>query len=264
MSSSTRPSSSGSRSAIRAHAGEDALPRPRDVGLAARRPTESGAHTCFHGRPRGTIGHCASPSRAGLTACQTSTYGCPHPRERAPGAAHSSRRRRCGTPSSPSPCDRRGRRGVDPEPAPKSATTRDRSSSPSRYSTTTPSTRRSSPRRARPARRRGAPRHRCARARDSGTVFAAGTEPEAVRVGVAGPWRTGACRITGGPPAGSRPEGEGAPLPATVLQLDGVQVAVHSDDGPTPAGHDLFDHHVLGGGDRFGVPALGRLPVTTG
>ena len=40
--------------------------------------TPSAAHTpSFHGRPGGITGQAAKPSRAGLTACQMSTQGCP-------------------------------------------------------------------------------------------------------------------------------------------------------------------------------------------
>ncbi len=154
----------------------------------------------FQSMPLGTDGHCAMPRRSGLTACHTSMNGWPTTStclptgERAmfwairasfdPGTrwSTSTPTRRCG-------------------PGVKSRRWSARSSTPPRYSTTTPSIRRSSPQTfsTSSASCRPSTKIRLARATRALTPCTA-TEPDAVRVGAAGaPARTGRVRITGLP-----------------------------------------------------------------
>ena len=73
MSSSTRPSRLGSRSAY-----DVTAPRMRRQAAGGSTGQPRPAQTpSFHGVPRGTSGQAAMPSAAGRTACQTSTYGWP-------------------------------------------------------------------------------------------------------------------------------------------------------------------------------------------
>ena len=119
-----------------------------------------------------------------------------------------------------------------------------RSSTPPRYSTTTPSMRRSSPQTfsTSSASCRPSTKIRLARATRAFAPWTA-TDPDAVRVGLAGrgrPHRRGQDhRLALEQEAGA--EREGAPLAAAVLQGDGVQVAVDRDDLAAPVGGDLLD-----------------------
>ena len=56
---------------------QDQLPGSGDVGLVVVRQTEDLADAVFHSTVRAISGQTLSPTRSGLTACQTSTYGCP-------------------------------------------------------------------------------------------------------------------------------------------------------------------------------------------
>ena len=185
------------------------------------------------------------PSRSGFTACQTSMNGWPTTRtclptgERAmpcamrasfdPGTRWSTRTptRRCG-------------------PGLKSRRWSARSSTPPRYSTTTPSIRRSSPQTfsTSSASWRPSTKIRLARATRALAPCTA-TEPDAVRVGAAGAPdadRPGEDhRLALEQEAGA--ERERTPLAAPVLQRQRVDVAVDGDDLAAPVGGDLLDDH---------------------
>ena len=61
----------------------------------------------------------------------------------------------------------------------------------------------------------------------------------------------------------ARAEREGAPLAATVLQGDGVQVAVDGDDLAAPVGGDLLDDQPVVGGCLHRAAPLRDLPVSS-
>ena len=166
-------------------------------------------------------------------------------------------RRRSGSPWSPARGGRRARRPRASGPGPKSRRWPARSSTPPRYSTTTPSIRRSSPQTfsTSSASCRPSTKIRLARATRARAPWTA-TEPDAVRVGFAG----AACR-TGAPqdhrPAleqEPRPEREVRRRPRRSSRVSVSQVAVDRDDLAAPVGRDLLDHR----------PELGRRPRRRG
>ena len=59
------------------HPRQDVAPGTRDVSLVRVWPASDSHTPCFHSTPRSMTGHAVIPSRAGLTACQMSTNGCP-------------------------------------------------------------------------------------------------------------------------------------------------------------------------------------------
>src|SRR5256714_1887611 len=167
--------------------------------------TPSAAQTpSFHGCPRGTTGQARMPSRAGLTACQMSTYGCPV--TSTSGEVTEATMRLSLVPATRWSTSTPSRR---PGPGPKAPTAEGSSSIPSSGSTTTPSTRRSSPqiRSTRAASWMPSTQIRLARATRAGCAGTA-TEPLAVsrRAGVATAAR-GRRNVTGAPssrnPAGA-------------------------------------------------------------
>ena len=139
-----------------------------------------------------------------------------------------------------------------------------RSSTPPRYSTTTPSMRRSSPQTfsTSSASWRPSTKIRLARATRALAPWTA-TEPLAVRVGLTGP------PLRGGRDEDDRPaleqeagsERERTPLAAAVLQRQGVEVAVDGDDLAAPVGGDLLDDQAEVGRGLGGAAVLGGAPV---
>ena len=142
--------------------------------------------------PRGRGAGASPPARRPRTGARRSARACRPGSSRRPG--------RSGSPSSPAtrwstrtPTRRSG-------PGRKSRRCSARSSTPSRYSTTTPSTRRSSPHTfsTSSASWRPSTKIRLARATRA-FVPGTATDPDAVRVGAAGPERAGGTRMTGTP-----------------------------------------------------------------
>jgi CubicO group peptidase (beta-lactamase class C family) len=165
--------------------------------MSAGSATPSAAQTpSFQGRPGAITGHARIPTRAGLTACQMSTYGCPV--TSTSGDVTEATIRLSFEPatrwSTSTPSRRRG-------PGSKSRTAATRSSMPDSGSTTTPSTRRSSPqtRSTRAASCRPSTQIRLARATRAGADGTA-TEPEAVSLRGAG----APCPVPPEAPAGAR------------------------------------------------------------
>ena len=146
ISSSTRPSSAGSRSAYERDPRQDVLPRPGDVGLVAVRPAELLADAVLpRHRRAGTVGHAAIADPIGLDRLPDVDVRMPDDQHVLADRASATD---CGDPCSPSsqaPGGRRARRPGGPGLARTSRRWSGRSSTPSRYSTTTPSMRRSSP-----------------------------------------------------------------------------------------------------------------------
>ncbi len=112
----------------------------RHMSAGSRTPTAAQTPS-FQGRPGGITGHAVSPTRAGFTACQMSTYGWPVTSTFGSFTAATIRLSlEPGTRWSTSTPRRRR-----PRPAGTAGPRAARSSMPSSGSTTTPSIRRSSP-----------------------------------------------------------------------------------------------------------------------
>ena len=215
MSSSTRPSSCGSRSSK-----PRTPPRMCFQARAMSAWSRCGQPSCwqvpfFQSMLRGTSGQRLMPSRDGLTACQTSMNGWPTISTCLPTVGLRRCPGRSGSPWSPgtrwstsTPTRRCG-------PGLKSRRCSARSSTPPRNSTTTPSIRRSSPQTfsTSSASWRPSTKIRLARATRAFTSWTA-TEPLAVRVVLAGPpavvGRTSDDRLALEQEAGA--EREGTPL----------------------------------------------------
>ena len=205
------------------HPAEDVLPGAGDVGLVGVRPAELLRRRRASTRsPRGTSGHAVEPEPLGLDRLPDVDERVADDRARArrPGSgAMSSAIRLSLEPgtrwSTSTPTRRSG-------PGPKSRRWSARSSTPPRYSTTTPSTRRSSPQTfsTSSASCRPSTKIRLARATRARAPCTA-TDPDAVRRRL----RRGAPACTGGGqdhrPALEQeagPEREGTPLAAAVLE----------------------------------------------
>ena len=249
MSSSTRPSSAGSRS-VQPLDGARMRRQPRtSAGLV--RPAERGETPSFHGCPRGTTGHGSRPTvRAAPPATRPRRGGRRRARARGRRPARLRRRRPLLAP-----CHQVVDQNTEPAAWSRGhgADGAGRSSTPSSISTTTPSTRRSSPHtfstssascrpstrirearavRARalrtttePARRPGRPGRRGSRGREKPHRRA--VDPEA------------------------RPERERADLAAPVLEHDEVHAAalLRPQHRAHPAGLDVLDDQARLGGD---------------
>ena len=187
---------------------------------------------------------CCGGRRA--SACRPSRAGLRPARCRRTGARRSARAGRPGSWRSPrrsgSPSSRR--RGGRPARRPRSAAGPEvgrcaaRSSTPSMYSTTTPSTRRSSPHTFSTSSASWRPSTKIRLARATRAVPGTATDPEAVRVR-AGPGGSCASR-TGRPRGGSRGRAgrSGACLGPRGSRC---QVALDRDDLTAPVGGDLLD-----------------------
>ena len=187
MSSSTRPRSDGSRSAYE-RTRQDVLPGAGDVGLVAVRPAELLADAVLplevprHRRP-GLLCRAVRASRRPRRRCRGGRRSA-----RACRRGTSSPTARSGSPSSPgtrwstrTPTLRSG-------PGLKSRRCSDRSSMPSRYSTTTPSIRRSSPQTFSTSSASWRPSTKIRLGPgDAGLGAATAIDPDAVRVGATGP-----------------------------------------------------------------------------
>ena len=205
---------------------------------AGRRPSSTP-------RRGGSSGHCSEPEPLRLDRLpDVDERVTDDPHVRADGPAHD-RVGDAGLLGARAPGGRRGRRPGAAGPGSKSSRWSARSSTPPRYSTTTPSIRRSSPQTfsTSSASWRPSTKIRLARATRALAPWTA-TEPRrrpgrlgrrAVRAG-------GAARITGLPSSRKPgPEREGTALAAPVLQRERVQVAVDGDDLAAPVGGDLLD-----------------------
>ncbi len=218
----------------------------------------------FHSMLRGIVGQAWRPKPLAAS---------PPPRRRRTGGRRSAR----AAPTGLAATDRAIRLSLDPAtrwstrtptrrsgPGRKSRRCSARSSTPSRYSTTTPSSRRSSPQTFSTS---------SASCRPSTKIRLA---PGDARLGAGYGDRAGR-RPRGdlpGPEPGRRhqdhrhalqqeagAEREGAPLAAPVLEGHGAQVALDGDDLAAPVGGDLLDDQARVGLDLHGATAPGGAPV---
>ena len=200
MSSSTRPEQGGLEVGVGRHLRQDLLPGAGGV-LPGWRGASRGDGTRPSSTPPSGVRRASGRARAGRASPppRRPRTGGPRP-ARAPRRENGAPPRRSGSPWSRPPGGRRARRRGAAGQGRSRAGAPARSSTPARYSTTTPSMRRSSPQTfsTSSASCRPSTKIRLARATRAVAPCTA-TEPDAVRVGLAGPWRTGAARITGRP-----------------------------------------------------------------
>ena len=217
---------------------------------------------CFHSMFRGICGHAFLPRRSGFTAAQMSMKGCPTISTCLPtGDFRTDWAIRLsfepGTRWSTSTPTRRS------GPGPKSRSFSPRSSTPSRYSTTTPSIRRSSPQTfsTSSASCRPSTKIRLARATRA-LVPCTAIDPDAVRVGADRALtrrRDQHDRASLEQETGT--ERERAPLVAAVLEGHRAEVALDLDDLADPVGGDLLDDQAEVGVDLDRAAVLGDAPV---